>query len=92
MDKTILTIGDYRVVLFGDILSNVLYFPSISISYSKNTKSLSFALAILWFTGSIDIENRYAYEDHMDDVFDKISVGLAKQIHEYYERNYLNKK
>lgn len=92
MNEKILNIGDYRIVFIGDIISNSLFLPSIELSFKKKIKQFSLSLGLFCFTGSIVIENRYAYEDYMDDVFDKISIDLAKQIHDYYKRNYLNKK
>jgi len=92
MNEKVLNIGDYRIVFIGDIITNTLFLPSIEVSFKKRVKQFSLSLGLLCFTGSIFIENRYAYEDYMDDVFDKISIDLAKQIHDYYKRNYLNKK
>jgi len=92
MSEKTLNIGDYRMVFIGDVITNTIFLPSIEVSFKKRVKQFSLSLGLLCFTGTFVIENRYAYEDYMDDVFDKISVGLAKQIHEYYERNYLNKK
>ena len=92
MSEKTLNIGDYRIVFIGDVVFSRLFLPSIELSFNKKINQFSLSLGLLFFTGTFVIENRYAYEDYMDDVFDKINVGLAKQIHEYYERNYLNKK